>query len=89
MHCGLCVEVCPKKCIEGKDRHLAMDGSLKFEGKSIIDLDRCIHCGWCAAVCPTGAISFEKPFAGLLFSFTESNADTMKQIFGKVKELKR
>ncbi len=67
IHCGLCVEVCPRGCIEVKDRHLAMDGSLKFEGKSIIDLNRCIHCGWCAAVCPTGAISFEKPFAGEFF----------------------
>jgi len=43
---------------------LADDGSLKVEGKTLIDLNRCVHCGWCAAVCPVGAISFGKPFAG-------------------------
>lgn len=64
VHCGLCAEVCPQSCIEIQDRHLAEDGRLKVEGKTLIDLNRCIHCGWCAAVCPVGAISFGKPFAG-------------------------
>ena len=65
VHCGLCVEVCPQACIEMKDRHLAEDGSLKLGGQTLIDLNRCVHCGWCASVCPVGAISFEKPFAGV------------------------
>ena len=67
VHCGLCVEVCPQKCIEIKDRKLAEDGSLRMEGKTIIDLNACIHCGWCAIACPSGAISFEKPFSGEFF----------------------
>ena len=67
VHCGLCAEVCPQSCIELKDRRLAENGSLRFEGKTLIDLNRCVHCGWCAQVCPVGAISFEKPFAGEFF----------------------
>jgi len=67
VHCGLCVEVCPQGCIEIVDRQLAGDGSLRMEGKTLIDLNSCVHCGWCAAVCPAGAISFQKPFAGEFF----------------------
>ena len=61
--CGLCAEVCPRGCIE-LDRRLADDGSLRFVGRTLIDLNSCVHCGWCAQICPVGAISFEKPFAG-------------------------
>lgn len=64
VHCGLCVEICPQSAIEIRDRHLAEDGTLKVEGKTVIDQNRCVHCGWCAQVCPAGAISFQKPFAG-------------------------
>ena len=64
VHCGLCAAVCPRSCIEVEDRHLAEDGSLKVEGKTLIDLNHCVRCGWCAAVCPVGAISFAKPFVG-------------------------
>lgn len=67
VNCGLCAEVCPQSCIELKDRRLAEDGRLRFEGKTLIDLNRCVHCGWCAQVCPVGAISFQKPFAGEFF----------------------
>jgi 4Fe-4S ferredoxin len=67
VHCGLCVEVCPRGCIEIKDRRLASDGSLKLEGKILIDLTSCLHCGWCASVCPVGAITFQKPFSGEFF----------------------
>jgi 4Fe-4S ferredoxin len=64
VYCGLCVEVCPQGCIELKDRRMAEDGSLKLEGKILINLNACVHCGWCAAVCPTDAIVFQKPFVG-------------------------
>lgn len=64
VHCGLCADVCPQSCIEVKDRQLAEDGSLRMEGKTVIDLNLCVHCGWCAQVCPAGAITFQKPFAG-------------------------
>ncbi|NYT02268.1 MAG: 4Fe-4S dicluster domain-containing protein [Methanosarcinales archaeon] len=64
LRCGLCAEVCPQGCIEIQDRRLAEDGSLRFEGQTLIDTNRCVHCGWCARICPVGAISFEKPFAG-------------------------
>jgi 4Fe-4S ferredoxin len=67
VHCGMCAEVCPRGCIEIKGRKLSEDGSLRMEGKTIVDQNRCIHCGWCALMCPLGAISFEKPFAGEFF----------------------
>ena len=71
VHCGLCVDICPQGCIEISDRRLSEDGSLKVEGKTVIDTSRCVHCGWCAAVCPKGAITVQKPFAGK-FSRNES-----------------
>ncbi len=67
VHCGLCVEVCPRGCIEVTDRELAQDGSLKVEGKTVVDQEACVHCGWCEAVCPVDAISVKKPFSGNFF----------------------
>jgi len=62
--CGLCAEVCPQGCITVTDRKLAQDGSLRVEGKTVIDQEACVHCGWCEAVCPADAITVKKPFSG-------------------------
>jgi len=67
VHCGLCAEVCPQGCITIEDRELAQDGSLRIEGKAVIDQECCIHCGWCEAVCPVEAITVSKPFSGTFF----------------------
>jgi Ni,Fe-hydrogenase III small subunit/formate hydrogenlyase subunit 6/NADH:ubiquinone oxidoreductase subunit I len=46
--CGDCIEACPT-------------GALTFgEGRSAIDLGRCIFCDECSSACPTGAISFTR-----------------------------
>jgi len=67
VHCGLCAEVCPQDCIAIIDRKLAQDGSLRIEGKTIVDQEACVHCGWCEAVCPVDAITVNKPFSGTFF----------------------
>jgi len=67
VHCGLCAEVCPRGCISVEDRRLAEDGSLRVEGKTVVDQEACVHCGWCEAVCPVGAITVKKAFSGTFF----------------------
>ncbi|KUK44650.1 MAG: Molybdenum formylmethanofuran dehydrogenase, subunit F [Methanothrix harundinacea] len=67
VHCGLCADVCPQGCITVTDRELAQDGSLRVEGKTVIDQELCVHCGWCEAVCPANAITVSKPFSGTFF----------------------
>jgi len=67
VHCGLCADVCPQGCITVTDRELAQDGSLRVEGKTVIDQELCVHCGWCEAVCPANAITVSKPFSGTIF----------------------
>jgi len=67
VHCGLCAEVCPQGCITVEDRVLAQDGSLRVEGKTVVDQEACVHCGWCAAICPVDAITVNKPFSGTFF----------------------
>ena len=47
--CGLCVSVCPSRCIK----------VVREEGKVVkyeIELLRCIYCGFCMEVCPYGAV---------------------------------
>lgn len=52
--CGLCVAVCPSRCItlEIKERE---DGS-RYPGKYEIDSLRCVFCGFCQEACPVNAI---------------------------------
>lgn len=42
--CGVCVDVCPQKCIDTSGRPLK------------IQQEHCLHCGNCASVCPVGAV---------------------------------
>jgi 4Fe-4S ferredoxin len=67
VHCGLCADVFPQGCIAIIDRKLAQDGSLRVEGKAVVDQEACVHCGWCEAVCPVDAITVNKPFSGTFF----------------------
>ena len=52
--CGLCVAVCPSRCItlEIGERE---DGS-RYPGRYEIDALRCIFCGFCQEACPVNAI---------------------------------
>ncbi|MEJ5300310.1 MAG: 4Fe-4S binding protein [Thermodesulforhabdaceae bacterium] len=45
--CGICVALCPRKCIE-------MDEN---GNPVIVAEDRCTGCGWCETHCPDFAIS--------------------------------
>ena len=42
--CGLCLTVCPQKCIDTEKTPF------------VIDQHRCVHCGLCAEICPEKAI---------------------------------
>lgn len=52
--CGLCVAVCPSRCISLEIRERE-DGS-RYPGRYEIDELRCIFCGFCQEACPKGAI---------------------------------
>lgn len=49
--CGICVEVCTKKC-------LAMNGLGKVE---VVNLEACNRCLLCDLLCPDFAIVIEEP----------------------------
>lgn len=49
-NCRSCAEVCPTDAVINKD------------GKTAIDLGKCIFCNECAIVCPEKAINFTKEF---------------------------
>jgi NADH-quinone oxidoreductase subunit I len=52
--CGLCVAVCPSRCITLEIRERE-DGS-RYPGRYEIDALRCIFCGFCQEACPVNAI---------------------------------
>ena len=52
--CGLCVAVCPSRCISLEIRERE-DGS-RYPGRYEIDELRCIFCGFCQEACPVNAI---------------------------------
>jgi NADH-quinone oxidoreductase chain I len=58
--CGLCVAVCPSKCIylEIGERE---DGK-RYPAKYEIDELRCIFCGYCQEACPVNAIKLGKGY---------------------------
>lgn len=49
-NCRICVDLCPAKAVELKDRGPR------------IDTGRCLFCGKCAAACPSQAITFTREF---------------------------
>lgn len=52
--CGLCMEKCPKKCLNWSDI-LGVYGTPTVEAT-----DDCIACGICQAVCPDCALRIDK-----------------------------
>lgn len=52
--CGLCIEKCPKKCLDWSSV-LGVYGTPTIESS-----DACIACGICQEICPDCAISIEK-----------------------------
>lgn len=53
--CGLCIEKCPKKCINWSEQ-LGVYGTPAIKA----DPDLCITCGICETVCPDCAIAVTK-----------------------------
>jgi len=49
--CNRCVEICPPKALDRKERGL------------VFDYGRCIRCFCCQEVCPEGAISIQPGWA--------------------------
>lgn len=53
--CGLCIELCPKKCIKySKEVGVYKTPAVECE------IEKCIACGICERSCPDGAIKIEK-----------------------------
>ena len=53
--CGLCVVVCPSRCISLEIRE-PDDGGMRYPERYEIDALRCIFCGFCQEACPVNAI---------------------------------
>ncbi|MCX6799651.1 MAG: 4Fe-4S binding protein [Candidatus Falkowbacteria bacterium] len=50
--CGLCIHVCPVKCLKWDDERLTFHGLSSIT----IDIDKCIACRQCERICPDSAI---------------------------------
>ena len=50
--CGLCIQMCPKKCIKFSNKERGVYGNDTVE----CDIDVCIQCRICETICPDGAI---------------------------------
>jgi NADH-quinone oxidoreductase subunit I len=58
--CGLCMAVCPSKCILVET---AEDGEgRRYPSRYEIDETRCIFCGYCEEACPVDAIFLGKNY---------------------------
>ena len=49
IHCGLCMEKCPKGAIYKEARY----------GLILVEKEKCAGCGVCQSVCPKGVIHFD------------------------------
>jgi len=74
--CGLCVNVCPNRCITLEIGERA-DGTrypLKYE----IDPWRCIYCGFCQDACPVNAIRLGQDYEQAHYRKEDFVIDTKK-----------
>jgi len=51
--CGICVEMCPKKCLMISEKINAKG----YKTVAITNQDQCVSCGICNTVCPDVAIT--------------------------------
>lgn len=54
--CGLCIYVCPTKCLFWDNERLNNNGSSSVG----VDISKCIGCKQCERICPDFAIKVEK-----------------------------
>lgn len=55
--CGLCVSVCPTKCIELNRNEINSKG---YNPAYLKEPDKCIGCANCATMCPDVVITVER-----------------------------
>lgn len=54
--CGLCIEICPVKCIVRSKKAVGIYGDPSVE----VEIKKCISCGQCELICPEAAIKVSK-----------------------------
>ncbi|NKQ39408.1 MAG: 4Fe-4S binding protein [Methanosarcinales archaeon] len=70
--CNLCIETCPRSCIDVKRNMPSISSYAGGEFK--MEMDRCIYCGICEDICPTDALIVER--GGLSVKERISSAET-------------
>ena len=79
--CGLCVAVCPSRCItlEIGERE---DGS-RYPTRYEIDALRCIFCGFCQEACPVNAIRLGQDYEYVKYTRADFLLTKEKLLSGK------
>jgi Pyruvate/2-oxoacid:ferredoxin oxidoreductase delta subunit len=58
--CGVCVSVCPPRCIT------VVESNLNLTGVARVDSERCTGCSFCAVDCPWETITMVNPDGSLV-----------------------
>ena len=54
--CGLCIAICPQKCIVRSKNAVGI-----YEDPSVeVEIEKCISCGQCELICPEAAIKVSR-----------------------------